>query len=270
MALLAALATGACAASSADPSASTAPRSEDAPQQAMAASPAERLLEASEISNVIDQRGRVFTRQVAMLASDLSDEELERLVLAVQAGFAPELLRRDVAEFMVAEAPEGRLEEVLEWMEGGGSAEARRILAGYEPPLSLQDWLTEYTDEPPTPERVRLVARWTEARGTGEFFVLLDEALAEAAFAVRGVMRPGSPEFEPMRGSELRGRLERSFNASVLTALHSSETVPDDVVRSSTAELESEAGRWYVVTWQLAVAEAVRSAGRRVVATLGG
>ena len=207
---------------------------------------------------------------VCELPSDLSDEELERPVLAVQAGFAPELLRRDVAEFMVAEAPEGRLEEVLEWMEGGGSAEARRILAGYEPPLSLQDWLTEYTDEPPTPERVRLVARWTEARGTGEFFVLLDEALAEAAFAVRGVMRPGSPEFEPMRGSELRGRLERSFNASVLTALHSSETVPDDVVRSSTAELESEAGRWYVVTWQLAVAEAVRSAGRRVVATLGG
>jgi hypothetical protein len=230
----------------------------------------ERLLEASEVSSVLDQRARVFTRQVAVLTADLSDQELERLVPAVQAGFAPELLRRDVAEFIEAEAEEGRIEEVLSWMEGGASAEARRIVSEYDPPLSLQDWLNEYTDEPPSRQRVRLIARWTDARGTGDFFVLLDEALSEAAFAVQGVLRPGSPPFTPMREAELRGRLERSFNASVLTTLHESETVPDSVVREATAEFESEAGRWYVLTWQLAVAEAVRSAGQRVVATLGG
>jgi hypothetical protein len=261
MLLLGALATGGCAASGGGPSG--APTTGAPP-----ASPVERLLEASEISSVVDQRARVFTRQVAVLVADLSDEELERLVPAVQAGFAPELLRRDVAAFMEAEAEEGRIEEVLVWIENGASADARRLVAAYEPPLALQEWLEEYTDEPPTRERVRLIARWTEARGSGDFFVLLDEALVEAAFAVRGVLRPGSPEFEPMRRSALLGRLERSFNASVLTALHESETVPDDVVRAATAELESEPGVWYVQTWQLAVAEAVRSAGQRVVTTL--
>ncbi len=259
MALLTAMGVGGCAAGSGTPTA-PAPTTPVAPS-----TPAERLLEASDVGSIVDQRARVFTRQVAVLTADLSDEELERLVPAVQAGFAPELLRQHIAAFLEAEAQEGRIEEVLAWMEGGANADARRIVDAYEPPLSLQDWLTEYTDEPPSEERVRLVARWTDARGTGDFFVLLDEALAEAA-----VLRPGSPAFTPMRGSELRGRLERSFSASVLTTLHESETVPDGVVRAAIAELESEAGRWYVLTWQLAVAEAVRSAGQRVVSTLGG
>ncbi len=256
---------GACAGAPAAPS-----PSHGAPTPAAIPSPVERLLEASDVASVVDQRARVFTRQVAVLVADLSDDELGRLVPAVQAGFAPELLRRDVAAFIEAEAPEGRIAEVLTWLEGGANAEARRIVSAYDPPLSLQDWLTEYTDAPPAEERVRLVAGWTEAGGAGDFFVLLDEALAEAAFAVQGVLRPGSPAFAPSRGSELRGRLERSFSASVLTTLHESETVPDGVVRAAIAELESEAGRWYVLTWQLAVAEAVRSAGLRVVAALQG
>lgn len=263
--LLAILGAGACAGAGAPAHPSTAPR---APTPEAIPSPVERLLEAAEVSSVVDQRARVFTRQVAMLVADLSDDELGRLVPAVQAGFAPELLRRDVAAFIETEAAEGRITEVLAWLEGGATAEARRIVSGYDPPLSLQDWLTEYTDAPPSEERVRLIARWTEAGGAGDFFVLLDEALAEAAFAVQGVLRPGSPAFAPSRGSDLRGRLERSFSASVLTTLHESETVPDGVVRAAIAELESEAGRWYVLTWQLAVAEAVRSAGQRVVAAL--
>jgi hypothetical protein len=242
----------------------------DAPSGGTGLSPVERLLEASDIASVVDQRARVFTRQVAILVSDLSDEELGRLVPAVQQGFAAELLRGDVATFIESEATEGRIDDVLAWLEGGATAEARQRVSAYTPPLSLQDWLTEYTDDPPSEERVRLIARWTEAGGEGDFFVLLDEALAEAAFAVRGVLRPGSPEFAPIQGGELRERLERSFGASVLATLHESETVPDDVVRAAITELDSEAGRWYVLTWQLAVAEAVRSAGRRVVASLAG
>ena len=112
------------------------------------------------------------------------------------------------------------------------------------------------------------MARWTEARGTGDFFVLMEQALSEAAHLVETHFRPRAEPFVPLRGDELLDRLEDSYNAAVVTALHASETVPDSVLAGATQELESEAGRWYVQTYQLAVAEAVRAAGIRVVQEL--
>jgi len=229
---------------------------------------ADRVLTASGIESVIDARARAFTRQVALLAGDLTDDELERLVPAVQTAFAPDLLRGDIASLLEDEAPPGRLQEVLDWLEEGSSAEARRIVEAYEPPLSLEEWLTEYTVDPPSVVRIRLVARWTEARGTGDFFVLMEQALSEAAHLVETHFRPRAEPFVPLRGDELLDRLEDSYNAAVVTALHASETVPDSVLAGATQELESEAGRWYVQTYQLAVAEAVRAAGIRVVQEL--
>jgi hypothetical protein len=245
---------------------------EPAPSVVEAPRPVDRLLDASGIEDAIDTRAGAFTRQVALLAADLTDQELERLVPAVQGAFAPALMRRDAAAFIEAEtaATPGRIEEVVAWLEGGSSASARSIVEAYEPPLSLEEWLTEYTAEPPTPTRIRLVARWTDARGTGDFFVLLEQALSEAAHHVWAYFRPTAPPFVPLRGDELVRRLENSFSAAVVTALHASETVPDSVLVDATGELESEAGRWYVQTYQLAVAEAVRAAGLRVVDALAG
>jgi hypothetical protein len=222
------------------------------------------------VGSIVDARARAFTRQVAILAGDLSDPELERLVPAVQTGFAPELLRADIADFLEAEAPAGRLEEVLAWLESGAVADARSIIDGYDPPMELEEWLTEYTDDPPSRVRIRLVARWTDARGTGDFFVLLEQALDEAAHTVWQSFRPGAPAFTPLTGDRLLERLENSYSAAVVTALHRSETVPDTVIAEATRDLESEAGRWYVQTYQLAVAQAIRAAGDRVVDALAG
>jgi len=227
--------------------------------------PIDQILAMSDIDAIVDARARVFSRQVALLIGDLSDAELERLVPAVQAGFDPELLHRDIAAFMENEAPPGRVDEVVAWLGHGASADARRIVNEYEPPLSLEEWLSEYTTEPPSPARVRLVADWTDARGTGDFFVLLEQALTEAVYAVRSQMRPGADAFRPLQGEALMGRLENSFNAAVVTALHATETVPDSVLTGATEEIESESGQWYVQIYQLAVAEAMRSAGARVV-----
>jgi hypothetical protein len=246
-----------------------------APQQAgvtasIAASAVDRVLAASDIEAIVDARARIFTRQVALLAGDLTDPELERLVAAVRTGFAPELLRRDIGDFLEAEAPPGRLDEVLDWLESGGSAEVRRTVDSYEPPLELEEWLTEYTADPPSAVRIRLVARWTDARGTGDFFVLLEQALSEAAYSVRSVFRPDAGGFRPLAGDALVVRLENSYNAAVVTALHATETVPDTLLTASTQEYESPSGVWYVQTYQLAVAEAMRAAGVRVVHALAG
>ncbi len=248
----------------------TGPPAGAAASSGASARPVDRLLTATGIESVLDARADVFTRQVALLAADLTDAELERLVPAVRTAFAPDLLRDDVATFMEGEAAPGRIEEVLAWLEDGSSASARRLIDAYEPPLSLEEWLTEYTVEPPSPARIRMVARWTDARGTGDLFVLLEQALSEAAHHVWAYFRPDAPPFVPLRGGELVNRLENSFNVAVVAALHGSETVPDSVLAGATRELESDAGAWYVTSYQLAIAEAVRAAGLRVVDALGG
>ena len=97
---------------------------------------------------------------------------------------------------------------------------------------------------------------------------LLEQAIDEAAHEVWAALRPGAPAFESLSGDALFARLNQSNMAAVITAMHAHEPVADDLLRGSALEYESEAGRWYVETYQIAVAEAVRAAGRRVAESL--
>jgi hypothetical protein len=227
----------------------------------------ERLVEQSAIDPILAARAGAFSRQVALLAGDLTDAELERLVPAVQEAFAPERLRADVVAFLESEAPDSEtVSEVLRFVEEGASAEMRRIADGYEPPLDLQEYTRSLLASPPDRDRVDLVVEWTETQGAGDFFVLLDEALRQAAFEVWGALRPDAPRFTPARGQELQARLLDSFNASVVSFLRSYETVPDSVLAAATEEYASPEGQWYVEAYSLGVAQAMRAAGRRVAA----
>lgn len=228
----------------------------------------ERLLQHSRVSSIVTARARAFTRQVASTAGDLTDPELERLVPAATAAFDPDVLRRDVAGFIESEATDARLDEVLTWLDAGANAELAEITDDYEPPLTIDAYARSLLEEPPPDERVRLVVAWAEAQGAASFYVLLDEALNEAAQEVVRFFRPETPPFEPLEGDALQARLDDSFNAAVVSFLHRLEPVPDDVLRRATAEYATEAGQWYVVTYSLAVAEAMRAAGARTVARL--
>jgi len=224
----------------------------------------ELLLSHFDIESIVVPRGRAFTRQVALMMGDPNDEELERLVSAVRVGFEAERLREDIAALMLEEAPEGYVEQVATWVDSGSSADVDRQASAYEPAVPLEEWLDTYTDEPPSEARIRLVARWSQARQEGTFFLLLEQALDEAAHAAWRALRPNAPDFDPLSGNDLFARLNQSSAAAVLTALHAHEPIADDLMLGSTLEYESAAGQWYVETYQIAVAEAVRAAGLRV------
>ena len=229
----------------------------------------DQLLDRSGLESIISARAGAFTRQVALLAGDLNDEELERLVPAVQSAFASESLRETASSFIESEAPnDGTVSEVLGWIAGGANAEVRRVVDAYEPPFTLQEYTQSLTTSPPEGDRIRLVAEWARIQGAGDFFVLLEEALNEAAHAVWAEFRPDAPPFAPARGGALRTRLMDSFNASVVSLLYSHETVPDSVLQEATVEYATDAGQWYVQAYSLAVAEAMRTAGQRVVTEL--
>lgn len=272
----------ACGGAATVPSSSAGPNADVAPPGAPSAGPAiepraptstrsavDRLLEYSAIESIVSDRAGPFTRQVAYMAGDLTDPELERLVPAVRAAFAPDLMRRDVAELLAREAPgDGTVEEVLRWQEAGANAELRRVADTYEPPLTLSEYTRSLVEAPPDEERLRLIARWAQAQGAGEFYILMEEALAEAAHAVWAELRPDAPTFTPQSGAALQRRLADSFNASVVSFLYRYETVPDGVIRAALSEYRTEEGQWYVQTYSLAVAEAIRAAGGRAVGNL--
>jgi hypothetical protein len=231
----------------------------------------DRLLEHARVETIVSARAGAFTRQVALLAEDLTDAELERLVPAVQEAFAPELLRADVRSFIAWEAPdEEMVGEALRMLESGANAEMRRVVDAYEPPLDLQAYMRALLATPPDSDRVDVIVEWTRTQGTGDFYVLLDESLRQAAFEVWATFRPDAPRFQPATGAELQARLVDSFNASVVSFLRAYEPVPDSLLAAATEELASPAGQWYVEAYSLGVAAAMRAAGRRVVAALAG
>jgi hypothetical protein len=229
----------------------------------------QRLVERSRIESIVSDRAPAFTRQVALVAGDLTDPELERLVPAVQQAFAAEALRADVIAFIASEAPdEATVAEVLRFEDTGANARMREIVDAHEPPLSLPDYARSLLTSPPAEERVEIVVEWAETQGAGDFFVLIDEALRQAAYEVWAVLRRDTPPFTPASGPELRSRLADSFNASVVTFLRAYETVPDSLLAAATAEYATEAGQWYVDAYTLGIAQAVRAAGQRTAADL--
>ncbi len=229
----------------------------------------DRLLAHSALESIVSGRAGAFTRQVALLAGDLSDAELERLVTAVRGAFAPEALRESVASFLMEEAPNPEtVSQVLGWIDEGANAEVQRVVGDYDPPLTLQEYAQSLVDTPPDANRIRLVVEWAQARGTGDFFVLLEEALSEAAHSVWAEFRSEAATFTPARGPELESRLTDSFNASVVSFLRSHETVTDGVLRAATDEYKTDAGQWYAQAYSFSVARAIRAAGQRVVTEL--
>jgi len=230
----------------------------------------ERLLERSEVDAVVGGRARDFSRRVAIMAGDLTDDELERLVPAVREGFAPAAMKEDVASFLLGEGAPDTMDEVLSWLEEGAAAEVLSIAEGYEPELTLEEFAQSLTAEKVDGPRTRLFVDWARAQGAGDFYVLIDQALDEAAHKVWAAFREDAPAFTPLGGEALQMRLRTSLGAGVISFMYRYETVPDEVLRRATAEYATPAGQWYVESYSLAVATSIRAAGDRVVAAITG
>lgn len=250
---------------------SSLPTPEPPPEGEALSANVHRMLELSDLEGVLGARASAFTRQVAIMIGDPSDAELERLVDAVYSAFDYASLRAGVHDELVAEATLDATTRALQWMEGGATAAVRRIGEEYQPEQTLQEYAAEMTDEPPSEARIHLISAWAEARGEGPFFVLIQEALREASYRVVDVMRPGAGvPFEPLSGDELELAQANSHGASVIRLLHGYAPAPDQLIRRATAEYASEEGQWFVDSYTLAVAGAVRSAGMRAAEQLRG
>ena len=124
----------------------------------------DQLLDLAGIESIVSGRAGSFTRQVAFLAGDLTDAELETLVPVVNAAFAPDRLRDDVSQFLLSEDSGGRLATVLEGYENGASGELLRLARAHEPSQTLSEFTNGLMTERPDPSRLGSVVALAEAK----------------------------------------------------------------------------------------------------------
>ncbi|MBW3533816.1 MAG: hypothetical protein KY453_01150 [Gemmatimonadetes bacterium] len=225
------------------------------------------LLLHTELPSFTASVETAFGEHFLRLSTNLTT--LDEVRDAASRAFADSLIRRDVAAYLVDEAEAGRLETLLGWLAAGAAAEMRAITDTTPLPQGFDEFVDGLEETPPRPRRVELVRRWAEARRAGDFVLLLDEAQREAAHRVAAAVDAEAAPFVPI-GEEEFGPVHAQITAySVLSFLHRLQPVPDRVLEGAIREYESEPGQWFVETYSLALAHAVREASRRIVDALG-
>jgi len=73
---------------------------------------------------------------------------------------------------------------------------------------SIEEYAMWLTDDPPARERVLLMLEWAETQGASGFFLLIEQALSEAAHAVWGTLRGEAAPFDALSGDALFSRLD--------------------------------------------------------------
>lgn len=236
-----------------------------AAQTESAAATLDLILEYSLVENILGGQSEAFILAVQQAGGSTTDARLDELTRVVSEEFASNRMRQDVVSSMYEASLPVILESLSVLLTTGSIAEVTDITGNYEPPESLEEYLSTFEGNPPPEARVALIAALADAQEAAGFYLLLDEAAREGAHEVASAMTEGaSPGFEPLEESVIQDQLQRGFQFAVLSFLHRYRPVEDSLVASATAEYQTEAGQWYVVNYSTALAESIRLAASRV------
>jgi hypothetical protein len=240
-----------------------------APGTSLARARADSILAYSEADGVLGRQADVFLAHLREKLPDVPEARWARVVPVIQDEFQPAKLHRDLVGYLVREAPEGRIAEVLHLLRTGATARMDSLTAGFAPEMTFEEYLLSIQDDPPPQERVRLMTRLASAQSAGDFYVVVNEAIRASAHLVARRLQPGIADFVGIQDDEYLELRRRWLQISAVSFLHRFEGVPDALVQEAVEEYQTEAGRWYAESYTMGVAEAVQEAGDRVVKALG-
>ncbi len=222
------------------------------------------LLATPAVDTVLEGLGARFMDEIRFLVPDLSTDNAQVLGDAVADAFDPPALRADLAAAMARDASADTLEALLAARHTGAAAALDDLAARYEPPGTLAAFVAGLG--PGDRERAQLMADLAQARGAGDFELLLEEALRRAATVLVAQLGMGAAPFEPMPDDQFQAAYKRRIVDGALELLWRLQPAPDSLVRRAVEEGASGAERWYVDAYALAMQGAVASAGERVAA----
>jgi hypothetical protein len=226
------------------------------------------LLEGDSIDATLFDLPERFFGHVILLVPDLEPEDQEILAAAIEQAFDPLQVRAAIVDFMAASASPERVDPLMESRSSGAAAEMRRLTEGYTPGESFEAFV-QGLDDPPA-DRLRMLAELADARGAGDFDLLLDQVLAAAAYRLVTMLGGEPPPFRPLTDEAFEAAYRQRLVTRALELLHTTGDVPDRVVERVTDLYTSEEGRWYVDQMTEAMQSAALEAGRRVEALLVG
>lgn len=220
------------------------------------------LLALSEVEDVLGTQAVALANQLRRTA-ELTPQDWARLEPVLQSELSFDALYRDLADHLLANAPEGRIADALALLDGGANAEIDSLDAAFTPPQSMEEFVDELASSPPDPVRMELMVRWAEAQSAGDFYVVLSEAVRRSAHGVAEALT-SVPGYEPMDEARYLALRRQAFNGAVISFLYRFQEVPDDLIRRAIEQYESEAAAWFVEAYTLGIAQAVLDAGERV------
>lgn len=232
--------------------------------------PLEEFLGLSGVRTILAGAGAQVWARVSDVAASLPAPEEARIMDAVRDEFTLPQLYGDVVQVLEAEGEPGRVAALLSALREGPLAEVRRL--GGEEVLdgSFDDFTRRLEGNRPPRERLDLVLRWTEAQGTVDFHLLVGESARRAAHAVLNAGLRVDLPYEPLPDAELLDLRERLAAGAFLSHLRQLEPVPDSLLQSALPDASSADAAWWNEAYGLAVGVALRRAGERVAARLGG
>ncbi len=226
------------------------------------------LLEGDSIDATLFDLPERFFGHVILLVPELEQEDQEILVVAIEQAFDPLRVRAGIVDFIAASASLGRVDPLMESRSSGAAAEMRRLIEGYTPDESLEAFVQGLDDLPA--DRLRMLGELADARGAGDFDLLLDQVLAASAYRLVTLLGGELPPFRPLSDEAFEAAYRQRLVTRALELLHTMEEVPDQVVKQVIDLYTSEEGRWYVDQVTEAMQSVALEAGRRVEALLTG
>lgn len=224
------------------------------------------LLEGDSIDATLFDLPERFFGHVMLLVPELALEDQEVLAAAIEQGFDPLQVRSSIVDFMMLTATPELVDPLVASRLSGAEAEMTPLMEEHVPDESFEAFV-EGLDDPPT-ERLRLLAGLADARGAGDFDLLLDQALSAAAHRLVTLLGGAPGPFQPLTDDSFEGAYRQRILTRALELLHAMAPVSDELVGRVTATYTSEEGRWYVDHMTEAVQEAALEAARRVESSL--
>lgn len=246
----------------------TSPVSVATQESSSGSEPIDVILQYSMIDNVVQGQGAAVMAQLREGLPGHDEETIGELEALVLEEYSVDLLRADVRQFMLDQSLPVILDDLVGWLGTGAQAEIREIEDSYEPPESLQEYAQGLASNPPPEARILLVAEWARVQGAGDFYVLLQEAARQAAQEMARLVDPASPAYTPLTEELYLQQVQQGFQFALVSFLHRFRPASDELIRTAITEYERESGQWYAEAYSFGVAEAIRSAGRRVQARL--
>jgi hypothetical protein len=127
---------------------------------------------------------------------------------------------------------------------------------------SIEEFARGLQADPPAPARVRVVARLAAAQRAGDFFVLIDERMREAAYLIASAVMSDAPPFEPIDEAAWNDAARQNLMGVLISFLYRYRLADDSLLEEVASAWESEAGQWYVESYSYSLGETIKqSAG---------